>query len=254
MLASRGIMSLALPYFGYKDLPKTLKRLDIEYFEEAVDYLLSTPTAISDRCGVVATCQGGSAGIAMGVWIEKVKAVFAINTSTCLFETTLYKNNKPLIGGYNLSSDDFEFDEQHRGRFKLEHSKNTYLHPDFKCTIPIEESSEDTQFFLAVSEDCSFRAPVSLESYKERLSRAGRNNYEYKIYEGAGHIIEPPYGPHIYQNYQQYFPYKSDYHKEPEVGCYLKWGGDAHSQCRAQEQAWHDLQVFINKTIKGDEK
>ncbi|KAG0716352.1 Acyl-coenzyme A amino acid N-acyltransferase 2 [Chionoecetes opilio] len=39
-LASRGIASLALAFFAYDDLPKTLNEFDISYFEEAVEFLL----------------------------------------------------------------------------------------------------------------------------------------------------------------------------------------------------------------------
>lgn len=39
-LASRGIASFALAYFGYDDLPKTLEEINISYFEEAVEFLL----------------------------------------------------------------------------------------------------------------------------------------------------------------------------------------------------------------------
>lgn len=41
MLASRGIASLTLAYFAYEDLPKTMDHFDLDYFEEAVEVLLS---------------------------------------------------------------------------------------------------------------------------------------------------------------------------------------------------------------------
>ncbi|KAF2368312.1 Acyl-CoA thioester hydrolase/bile acid-CoA amino acid N-acetyltransferase [Trinorchestia longiramus] len=250
LLASRGILSLALPYFGYKDLPKTLERMDLEYFEEAVDYLLSSPTAVQNQCGVVATCQGGSTAIAMGVWIEKVKAVFAINASACLYETVLYKGGQPLLSGYKLCSEDLDFDEHFRGRLNPERVAHSLLNVDSDIIIPIEKASSDTKFFLAAAEHCSLQAPVSMRNLAHRLQRAGKNNFYTKIYPKAGHIIEPPYGPHIYQNYQQYFPYKSSSHTVPKVGTYLSWGGEARSHCHAQEQAWLDLQHFITTHIR----
>ncbi|KAK3885153.1 hypothetical protein Pcinc_010634 [Petrolisthes cinctipes] len=39
-LASRGFASLALAFFGYEDLPKSLEEFNITYFEEAVEFLL----------------------------------------------------------------------------------------------------------------------------------------------------------------------------------------------------------------------
>lgn len=40
-LASRGIASLALAFFGYDDLPESMEEFDLEYFKEAVNILLS---------------------------------------------------------------------------------------------------------------------------------------------------------------------------------------------------------------------
>lgn len=43
LLANKGFVVLALAYYGYQDLPKNPKNLDLEYFEEAVTYLRSQP-------------------------------------------------------------------------------------------------------------------------------------------------------------------------------------------------------------------
>ena len=40
-LASRGFMTLALPFFDYEDLPSDLKELNIDYFEDAVRFLIT---------------------------------------------------------------------------------------------------------------------------------------------------------------------------------------------------------------------
>ena len=59
MLASRGFASLALAIFAYDDLPNNPDTVDMDYFEEAVDFLLSQPSVIPDRCGAVAISKGG---------------------------------------------------------------------------------------------------------------------------------------------------------------------------------------------------
>lgn len=43
LLASKGFVVLALAYFGYEGLPKKPKKLELEYFEEAVTYLRRQP-------------------------------------------------------------------------------------------------------------------------------------------------------------------------------------------------------------------
>lgn len=46
LLASHGFASLALAYFGYDDLPAHLDKVDLDYFEEAADFLLRHPKVI----------------------------------------------------------------------------------------------------------------------------------------------------------------------------------------------------------------
>lgn len=43
LLANKGYIVLALAYYGYQDLPKNPKTLNLEYFEEAVNYLRGHP-------------------------------------------------------------------------------------------------------------------------------------------------------------------------------------------------------------------
>lgn len=43
LLANKGYIVLALAYYGYQDLPKNPKMLNLEYFEEAVNYLRGHP-------------------------------------------------------------------------------------------------------------------------------------------------------------------------------------------------------------------
>uniref|UniRef100_A0A8C8SBM7 Acyl-CoA thioester hydrolase/bile acid-CoA amino acid N-acetyltransferase domain-containing protein n=1 Tax=Pelusios castaneus TaxID=367368 RepID=A0A8C8SBM7_9SAUR len=47
LLASHGFAALALAYFAYDDLPGFLGEVDLEYFEEAINMLLSHPKVLS---------------------------------------------------------------------------------------------------------------------------------------------------------------------------------------------------------------
>lgn len=50
LLANKGFVVLALAYTDYQDLPKRPKKLDLEYFEEAVSYLRRQPeVSIKDQ-------------------------------------------------------------------------------------------------------------------------------------------------------------------------------------------------------------
>ena len=43
LLAGKGFAVMALAYYNYEDLPQGIETLHLEYFEEAVNYLLDHP-------------------------------------------------------------------------------------------------------------------------------------------------------------------------------------------------------------------
>lgn len=43
LLAGKGFAVMALAYYNYEDLPKGMENIHLEYFEEAVNYLLNHP-------------------------------------------------------------------------------------------------------------------------------------------------------------------------------------------------------------------
>lgn len=43
LLANKGFVVFALAFYGYQDMPKTVDRLDLEYFEEGVTFLQTQP-------------------------------------------------------------------------------------------------------------------------------------------------------------------------------------------------------------------
>lgn len=49
LLATRGFAALSLPYFDFEDLPRVLKELKLEYFEEAARFLQRHPKVSAVR-------------------------------------------------------------------------------------------------------------------------------------------------------------------------------------------------------------
>ena len=58
LLASHGFAAYALPFFNYEDLPPDATKLDVEYFEEATDWLMQHPQVDDRGVGIVATSLG----------------------------------------------------------------------------------------------------------------------------------------------------------------------------------------------------
>lgn len=49
LLATRGFAALSLPYFDFEDLPRVMKELKLEYFEEAARFLQRHPKVSAMR-------------------------------------------------------------------------------------------------------------------------------------------------------------------------------------------------------------
>ncbi|XP_077408512.1 acyl-coenzyme A thioesterase 1 isoform X2 [Vanacampus margaritifer] len=57
LLANKGFVVLALAYYGYQDLPKNPKNLDLEYFEEAADFLQKHPEESQQLSALMAAVE-----------------------------------------------------------------------------------------------------------------------------------------------------------------------------------------------------
>uniref|UniRef100_A0A1I8JAB4 Abhydrolase_3 domain-containing protein n=1 Tax=Macrostomum lignano TaxID=282301 RepID=A0A1I8JAB4_9PLAT len=87
LLAKEGFSVLALAYFNYEDLPKELHEIDMDYFEEAVDFMLASPYSRlgpEGGLGLIGVSAGAdivaNAAIMFG---KKVRAVAWLNGNRC---------------------------------------------------------------------------------------------------------------------------------------------------------------------------
>ena len=75
LLASHGFLTYALPFFAYDDLPQDLEKIEIEYFEEAVDWLLQHPKVKKGGIGMMGSSKGGELALLTAGRKPEVKAV-----------------------------------------------------------------------------------------------------------------------------------------------------------------------------------
>ncbi|XP_076407157.1 acyl-coenzyme A thioesterase 1 isoform X2 [Peromyscus maniculatus bairdii] len=93
LLAGKGFAVLALAYYNYDDLPKGMDAMHMEYFEEAVNYLLSHPEIKGPGVGVLGISKGGELGLAMASFLKGIKAAVIINGSVAAVGNTInYKD------------------------------------------------------------------------------------------------------------------------------------------------------------------
>ncbi|XP_062945141.1 acyl-coenzyme A thioesterase 2, mitochondrial isoform X2 [Cynocephalus volans] len=90
LLAGKGFAVMALAYYKYEDLPKTIETLHLEYFEEAVNYLLNHPEVKGPGVGLLGISKGGDLCLSMASFLKGITAAVIINGSVANVGGTLH--------------------------------------------------------------------------------------------------------------------------------------------------------------------
>jgi dienelactone hydrolase len=76
-LASHGYAALALCYFHCAGRPQQLQRIPLEYFGQALEFMMKRPEIDADRLAVMGTSRGGELALQLGSLYRQIKAVVA---------------------------------------------------------------------------------------------------------------------------------------------------------------------------------
>jgi dienelactone hydrolase len=76
-LASHGFAALALAYFRYEDLPQLLEAIPLEYFGQALQWMMERPEVQPDHIAVLGTSRGGELALQLGSMYPQIHAVVA---------------------------------------------------------------------------------------------------------------------------------------------------------------------------------
>ncbi|XP_045112618.1 acyl-coenzyme A thioesterase 1-like isoform X3 [Portunus trituberculatus] len=232
-LASRGIASLALAYFAYDDLPKSLEEFNMSYFEEAVEFLLKHDKVEKPNVGVIGVSKGGDLALSMSTFIPEVTAGVCINGSISNIQSRLNLHNGS-IPPLNFDIGKIEMVDGVMDCYESVDDPKEYP----ETIIPIERA--DANFLFLVScDDRNWKSEMFADLAVERLRLAGKTNYTVNKYPGAGHLLEPPYSTFCW----------ASYHKLIRAGMLL--GGSIRPHADAQVHAWDALLTFICKHLKN---
>ncbi|XP_050716802.1 acyl-coenzyme A thioesterase 1-like isoform X2 [Eriocheir sinensis] len=230
-LASRGIVSFALAYFGYDDLPKTFEELNISYFEEAVQFLLEHEKVVKPNLGVLGVSKGADLALSMATFIPEVTAVVSINGCISSVVSKLNLHNGAIPG---LEFDTARVEIKNGVMDSYEAMNNPLDYPE--TIIPIEKANVDF-LFLVSRGDRNWKSEMYADIAVERLEKAGRKNYKVHKYPGAGHHIEPPFFPFC----------QASYHRS--AGRNVLWGGKLRPHLEAEVHAWEATLGFFRKHL-----
>ncbi|XP_007886309.1 acyl-coenzyme A thioesterase 1 [Callorhinchus milii] len=238
LLASRGFCALALPYFGFEDLPMNMKEFHLEYFESAANYLQKYPKVKGPGIGVLGSSKGGDLALSMATFLPNVAATVCISSCNANTESELHYKDWTKRG---LTYDMDKIVLLKTGILNIYESlENPMAEKNKDTIIPIEKA--EGQFLFVVGEDDKiWKSSYFAEQAIKRLKEHGKSNYELLSYPGAGHHIEPPCSPYCYARIDRLFGL-------PIVG-----GGNAKDHAHAQQDSWQKIQNFFRLHLCGSE-
>lgn len=126
------------------------------------------------------------------------------------------------------------------GAFNTKYVLNNPLAEENKGSLIPIERAKGHFLFVASEDDLNWDSKAYVDEMVERLKRHGKEKFESVSYPGAGHYLEPPYGP--------YCP--SSFHGV--LGKPVLWGGEPKSHAAAEVHMWKKIQDFLRNHLSSD--
>ncbi|KAM6202013.1 acyl-coenzyme A thioesterase 1 [Rhynchocyon petersi] len=238
LLAGKGFAVMALAYYNYDNLPKGMGILNLEYFEEAVNYLLNHPEVKGQGVGLLGISKGGDLCLSMASFLKGITAAAIINGSVANVGGVLRYKDETLPP---LGVDHSKVKVTKDGLKDIVDVLNNPLEgPDQESFIPVERA-ECTFLFLVGLDDHNWKSEFYANEASKRLQAHGKEKPQIICYPDTGHYIEPPYFPMC----------RASMHTL--VGSPVFWGGEPRAHAMAQVDAWKQLQTFFHKHLDGKE-
>ncbi|KAM6919196.1 uncharacterized protein FYW49_008715 [Xenentodon cancila] len=238
LLASRGFVVLSVSLYGHSDLPKSMKEIHLDYFQDAVEFLQKQEKVGSNGVGVISLSKSGDLALSMASYLEGVEAVVWINGCSANTALPLYHNKKQILPP--LMFDIEKVIPTDSGAIITKYGVHDPLEEKNKATLIPVERAKGRFLFVAAEDDLNWDSKGYMMEMMERLKRHGKTNFEGVCYPGAGHYLEPPYGP--------YCP--SSFHGL--VGRPVMWGGEPRAHAAAEVDLWRKIQEFFRNHLSCD--
>ncbi|XP_026169204.1 acyl-coenzyme A thioesterase 1-like [Mastacembelus armatus] len=244
LLANKGFVVLAVPV--YTDKPHNVKQtnldhfkeMHLDHFKEAVDFLQQQPKVGSKGVGIMARSKGGDIALSLAAFVSGVKAVVSINGCNAVVSVPLYYQNHQIISP--LGSDITKLITTESGASIIKYGLGDPLAEENKYSLVPTEQAKGHFLFVASEDDLNWDSKAYMDQMAERLKHHGKENFETLCYPGAGHLLEPPYGP--------YCP--SSFHRI--VHHVVLWGGEARAHAEAEVHLWSKIQEFFRTHLSCD--
>ncbi|XP_075954421.1 acyl-coenzyme A thioesterase 5-like [Anarhichas minor] len=238
LLASRGFVVLTVVAYGYDDMPKKIKEVHLDYFEEAIQFLKKQDKVGSRGVGVISISKTGDLALSIASYLPGVEATVWINGCSANTLLPLYYKKRQILPA--LMIDLSKIIPTESGAFIIKNVVHNPLAEENKATLVPIEHAEGRFLFAASEDDLNWDSKAYMDMLVERLQRHGKDNFESVCYPGAGHYLGPPYGP--------YCP--SSVHWVVRRPFLL--GGESSSHAAAEVHLWKKIQEFFRTQLSCD--
>ena len=246
LLASRGFATLALAYLGYEDQPSSPSSTNLDYFEEAANWLISHSKVLPHGIGMHAICYGSWIALLTASYqIALIKAIVAISYLVIAFLLPFQLKGRvsdmiPLNDSRVVSSEKSSI-----YRF-TQPTDIDYMNPTsvfkYLAITPVENINCPVML-VSGTDDLKVSTDFTVKFIFDRLKENGKEHLCTTLrYPQAGHLIEPPYSPIC----------DSSFRKSTKEWCgypYLAWGGETVAHARTQEDCWPKILHFLRKHL-----
>ncbi|XP_055448898.1 peroxisomal succinyl-coenzyme A thioesterase isoform X1 [Psammomys obesus] len=234
LVAGHGFATLALAFYGFEDLPKELNVIELDYFEEAVCFMLRHPQVKGPNVGLLGLSLGADICLSMAAFLKNVSATVSMNGSAFSGARHIhYKGTVIPPLGHDLRRTKVAFS----GILDIVDIRNDITGGcENPSMIPIEKA-QGPILFIAGQDDHCWRSELYAQVASERLQARGKEKPQIICYPGTGHYIEPPYFPMCPASLHQIV-------SQPVI-----WGGEVRAHSKAQIDAWKQILSFFGKHL-----
>jgi len=241
LLASHGIATFSVAYFGREPLPEALCEVPLEFFDRAMDRLSKEPAVDTGRMGLYGYSKGGELALLLASRDERIRAVAAYSPSSFVWQSPWTDQPKSswTAGGMALPFMPMHItgmmiQKMRRGRpvafreaYEKGMKKNTgKVH---EARIPVEKITCPVLLVTGTA-DAVWPAAAMADEMRASIRAAGGTVTHLK-YDGAGHMITLPGLP------------------APEALDDLIFGGSSEVTSHAVDDAWAKMVAFFMENL-----
>ncbi|XP_042301541.1 acyl-coenzyme A thioesterase 1-like isoform X1 [Sceloporus undulatus] len=215
-----------------------MKEFHLEYFEEAVNYMLKHPKVKGPGIGLLGHSKGGDLCISMASFLKGITATVTVNGSIANVGATLhYKDITIPPLGFNPKRAKMD----KNGLVDIIDVLDNPLEGQGRQSLIPLEKAEGHFMFIVGKDDHNWKSEFFANEASKILQAHGKEKPEIICYPGAGHYIEPPYTPMCPASMHLL------------VGRPAIWGGEPRAHAAAQVDAWKQIQVFFHKHLSNEQ-